>query len=192
MPPQPRPVRQAEGHANDRPPLRRALRSWQIFFIVLGGIIGAGFFVGSSFALSVAGPGGALLAFALVGSVAIAVMEGICEMIVLWPIPNAMVKFVRAFVDEELAKVVGVGYWCTYSVTFSALVIGAVNLADYWDLSGAWKAVLFIIAPIVLAAINSRQVEVFGWIELAAGVIKLALVAGLSAARERRRRGVQG
>jgi yeast amino acid transporter len=59
----------------------------------------------------VAGPEGTLLAFILLGLVAMAVMEGICEMIVLWPIPNAMVEFVRAFVDPDLAIVVGLSYW---------------------------------------------------------------------------------
>jgi amino acid transporter len=52
-----------------------------------------------------------MLAFALVGVVAIAAMEGVCEMIVLWPIPNPMVEFVRAFVDPDLAIVVGIAYW---------------------------------------------------------------------------------
>lgn len=52
-----------------------------------------------------------MLAFALVGLVAIATMEGVCEMIVLWPIPNPMVEFVRAFVDPDLAIVVGIAYW---------------------------------------------------------------------------------
>ena len=61
--------------------------------------------------LGVAGPGATLLAFGLIGIVAIAVMEGICEMVVLWPVPNAMVEFVRAFVDPDLAKVVGISYW---------------------------------------------------------------------------------
>jgi yeast amino acid transporter len=61
--------------------------------------------------LGVAGPEGTLLAFILLGLVAMAVMEGICEMIVLWPIPNAMVEFVRAFVDPDLAIVVGLSYW---------------------------------------------------------------------------------
>lgn len=162
---------------NDK--LRRTLNSWQIFSIVIGGVIGSGFFSGSSLALSIAGPGGALLAFSLVGCVAIAVMEGICEMIVLWPIPNAMVEFVGAFVDRELSRVIGIGYWYTYSVSFSALIIGAVDLADYWNLSDMWKAILFIIIPIALAAINTRRVEVFGWIELGAGIVKLILVVGL-------------
>ena len=58
-----------------------------------------------------AGPGGTLLAFISVGLVAITAMEGVCEMIVLWPIPNPMVEFVRAFVDRDLAIVVGTAYW---------------------------------------------------------------------------------
>lgn len=52
-----------------------------------------------------------MLAFALIGLVAIAAMEGVCEMIVFWPIPNPMVEFVRAFVDPDLAIVVGIAYW---------------------------------------------------------------------------------
>jgi amino acid transporter len=39
------------------------------------------------------------------------VMEGVCEQIVLWPISNPMIEFVRAFVDRDLAIVVGIAYW---------------------------------------------------------------------------------
>jgi yeast amino acid transporter len=61
--------------------------------------------------LAISGPGGVLIAFGVVGLVAIFVMEGVCEMIVLWPISNAMIEFVRAFVDPDLAIVVGITYW---------------------------------------------------------------------------------
>jgi amino acid permease len=40
-------------------------------------------------------------------------MEGIAEMIGHWPIPNAMVEFVKAFVDKDLAIIVGFAYWYT-------------------------------------------------------------------------------
>lgn len=161
------------------PRLRRKLRSWHIYFIGLGGIIGLGFFANSSLILGLAGPEGALLAFALVGLVSIAVMEGICEMIVLWPISNAMVEFVRAFVDEDLAIVVGVAYWYTYSVTFTALVVGAANLADFWDIPSSWKSMIFVLVPIMLWIINSFRVEVYGWIEFLGGIAKLILVTGV-------------
>ena len=112
------------------------------------------------------------------GAVANTVMEGICEMILLWPIPSAMVEFVSEFVDKELGIVVGIAYWyasyhpeyttChqltaaryTYSVTFSALVISAGSLADYWGIPFAWKSVIYIFVPIALWAINALRVEV--------------------------------
>lgn len=126
--------------------------------------------------MSVAGPGGTLLAFAVVGFIAFCVMEGVCEMIVLWPIPNAMVEFVRTFVDEDLAVTIGVAYWLvqywsgkeletdnfsyTYTVTFSALILSAANLADYWNISQGLKSTIFVAAPLSLAVLNLLWVEV--------------------------------
>ena len=83
--------------------------------ITIGGIIGIGFATTSGQVLAIAGPGGTLVAFGVNGFVAICVMEGICEMIVLWPISNAMIEFVRAFVDKDLAIVVGIAYWYVIS-----------------------------------------------------------------------------
>ena len=79
--------------------------------IAISSVIGVTIFYGDGEALEVAGPSGALLAFAIVGIVAICVMEGISEMIQMFPTPNALMEFVRAFVDEDLAWVVGVAYW---------------------------------------------------------------------------------
>lgn len=80
-------------------------------FIAIGGTIGLGFATTTGEVLAISGPAGVLIAFAVVGIVAIMVNEGICEMIVLWPISNAMMEFVRAFVDRDLAIVVGIAYW---------------------------------------------------------------------------------
>ncbi len=79
--------------------------------ITISSVIGVTVFYGDGEALEVAGPSGALLAFAIVGVVAICVMEGISEMIQMFPTPNALMEFVRVFVDEDLAWVVGVAYW---------------------------------------------------------------------------------
>ena len=79
--------------------------------ICIGGTIGIGFAKSSGEIVAIAGPGGTLIAFVAVGLVAVCVMEGVCEMINLWPISNAMIEFVRAFVDPDLAIVVGFTYW---------------------------------------------------------------------------------
>lgn len=62
-------------------------------------------------ALEIAGPGGVLLAYFIVGAIAVAVMEGVSEMIQLFPAPNAIVEYIRNFVDADLAFVVGISYW---------------------------------------------------------------------------------
>ena len=38
-------------------------------------------------------------------------MQGITEMISIWPVRGALVELVRNFVDEDLALTVGVAYW---------------------------------------------------------------------------------
>lgn len=72
-------------------------------------------------ALEVAGPGGMLLAYCVVGVIAVAVMEVVSEMIQLFPAPNAIPEYVRNFVDVDLAWVVGIAYWC---VTLGTLAQG--------------------------------------------------------------------
>ena len=106
---------------------RRELRGWQIFvslivvrgvnqahapqMILISGIIGVTIFATNGEFLRTAGPAGLMTAIAYVGINAIFVMEGLSELIVLWPVSNAMVEYVRTFVDEDLALVVGLTYW---------------------------------------------------------------------------------
>lgn len=80
-------------------------------FINLSTVIGVTIFYSDGYALEVAGPAGALLAFAVVGIVGISVMECVSELTQMFPTPNALVEFVRIFVDEDLAWVIGVVYW---------------------------------------------------------------------------------
>ncbi len=43
--------------------------------------------------------------------IAICAAEGLSELTQLFPAPNAIVEYVRAFVDEDLAWVIGIAYW---------------------------------------------------------------------------------
>jgi len=62
-----------------------------------------------------------LLAFSIIGLVAIAVMEGVSEMVQLFPAPNAVVEYVKAFVDADLAWALGVIYWSLTGLFFTLL-----------------------------------------------------------------------
>ena len=79
--------------------------------ITTSGTLGAGFYVRTGLVLHLAGPLGALLSFVLLTALAWAVMQCMTEMLCIWPVPGALVEFVRAFVDPELAVIIGITYW---------------------------------------------------------------------------------
>ncbi|KAE9376316.1 hypothetical protein N431DRAFT_180098 [Stipitochalara longipes BDJ] len=179
-----------------RPLLKRTLLSTDIFMIVISGTIGMGLFENSGEALSIAGPGGGIIAFGIVGIGVICVMEGIATMICQWPIENAMVEFVNAFVDRDLATVVGIAYWYistnlsrvpivlktfrySYALNFATMILAAVKLASYWDLAFVLQSIPFIVgAPILLLSINFLGILWYGRIEVGLGILKITFVVG--------------
>lgn len=66
---------------------------------------------GTGLVLHIAGPAGLLTAVAFVGVTCISVMEALSEMIILWPVAMGLYEYVRAFVDHDLAIVIGIAYW---------------------------------------------------------------------------------
>src|SRR5436853_6500320 len=66
----------------------------------------------------------------------------------------------------------------TYCVTFSALIISATALTEYWGIDSIFKGLIYFLVPIGLMILNAFPVQVFGWIELFGGIAKLALVLG--------------
>ena len=170
-------------------------------FIAVSTVIGVTIFSSDGKALAVAGPSGALLAFAIVGIVAICVMECVSELIQMFPTPNAIVKFIQVFVDEDLAWVIGIGYWYgslsqhfwhsgvvfdnnryTWATIFPTLIISAADFTDYWDLPQVYQTVVFyIFAALVMLAINCAGVFVSS-LSRKSNVLKLTiprLLAGL-------------
>jgi yeast amino acid transporter len=89
-------------------------------FIVISGTIGLGLFTDSGEILGLAGPGGAIVAYILVGFLVMAIMAGIAEMIDHWPISGALMEFVSGFVDKDLAILLGIAYWYAHLMPLSS------------------------------------------------------------------------
>ncbi|KAH0170182.1 hypothetical protein KCU67_g2751, partial [Aureobasidium melanogenum] len=135
--------------------------------ITISGVLGIGLYVRSGEILRLGGPAAVLSSFAVLAFIAWAVMQCIAEMLCIWPVPGALVEFVRAFVDDELGIVVGVAYWFTYSINLSALITATAIEARLFQPAPAVEViVLFIMIPGVLFAINSLGVALYGFVEV--------------------------
>ncbi|ESU15682.1 hypothetical protein FGSG_09152 [Fusarium graminearum PH-1] len=159
--------------------LRRKLEGKHIFMIAINGTLGTGLYVRSGQILELGGPVAVIMSFIFLGILTWAVMQCIAEMLCLWPIPGAIPVFVRKFVDKELGDTVGVAYWYTYSIGFSALIATSASVLNYWtaDVEGFTEGFVFIALPVTLVIINAVKVEIYGWIEVVTGVIKMAFLA---------------
>src|ERR1700679_2052217 len=113
------------------PQLRQGLSQRQLTMIAIGGIIGAGFFVGSGVVIGKAGPA-AFLTYALCGVLIILVMRMLGEMATANPSTGSFAEYARQAMGGWAGFSVGWLYWYFWVVVvgFEAIAGGAV--LSYW------------------------------------------------------------
>jgi hypothetical protein len=79
--------------------------------IAFSGTIGNGLFLGSGKSLASAGPGGAVVAYVLMGTVISSVISCLGEMTALMPVNAPVMEFPRRFVSRGVGFAVGWIYW---------------------------------------------------------------------------------
>lgn len=146
------------------------LRNRHIAMIALGGIIGAGLFVGSGAAIAATGPA-VLLAFLAVGILVILVMRMLGEMVVADPGRGSFVEYIRAAYGNRAGFTAGWLYWFFWVVVLgSEAIAGAILLRDWVGLP-VWVLSILLIA--VLKLINFAAPRVFGECEFWLSLIKV-------------------
>lgn len=93
--------------------VKRRLKQRHIQMIAIAGTLGTGLFLGTGEAIRTAGPLGALISFALVGSVAYSSLCSLGEMTSLAPISGSFPHFASRWVDPALGFAVGWNYFFT-------------------------------------------------------------------------------
>src|SRR6201982_3288295 len=96
--------------AADRHELSRSLRPRHVAMITIGGIIGAGLFVGSSVAIAAAGPA-IIVSYVLTGFLLLLVMRMLGEMAVEMPQVRSFTEFTRAAMGHWAGFTIGWLYW---------------------------------------------------------------------------------
>ncbi|KAI6116792.1 general APC amino acid permease [Pisolithus croceorrhizus] len=152
---------------------RRRLEQRHVQMIAITGTIGTALFLGSGQALSGGGPVGALLAYALVGSVAYASLSSAGEMTSLAPVPGSFAHFAHRWVDEAVGFAVSCIYFFTNAVTIPSEIVGAELLITYWKANDQPYIVLILG---VICLVNLFGVRYFGEVEFWFGIVKSAMI----------------
>ena len=100
--------------------------------IAIGGAIGTGLFFASGGAIAQAGPGGAMLAYAVMGLAVFCMMQSLGEMATQLPIRGSFEAYAERFIDPSLAFAVGWNYWFSWAVTLAAELVAGALIVQFW------------------------------------------------------------
>ena len=158
-----------------KPELKRGLKSRHITMISLGGTIGTGLFLASGSAIATAGPGGTLLAYALIGIMVYFLMTSLGEMAAFMPTSGSFSTYATRFVDPALGFALGWNYWYNWAITIAAEIAAVSIIMKYWfpNSSSLLWAVLFIV---IVLTFNLLSVKAYGESEYWFAMIKVATV----------------
>ncbi|KAI8646893.1 amino acid permease-domain-containing protein [Parasitella parasitica] len=121
--------------------------------IALGGTIGTGLFMASGKAISSGGPGGALVAYGIVGILVFCVMMSLGEMSAYIPVSGSFAHYARRFVDPSLGFMLGWIYWVNWSVGVAVELTGVAMIMEYWGYGEVEYWISFVKVLTVIAFI---------------------------------------
>ncbi|MCF4006610.1 amino acid permease [Corynebacterium uropygiale] len=126
--------------------------------IAIGGAIGTGLFVASGATISDAGPGGALVAYALVGIMVWLVMQSLGEMAAYLPVAGSFQEYGTRYVSPSFGFAMGWNYWFNWAITVAAELVAAALVMKYWlpDVPSIVWSALFLALIFGLNALSAR------------------------------------
>ncbi|MET9231166.1 amino acid permease [Lentzea sp. NPDC003310] len=150
------------------------LRERHVTMIALGGVIGAGLFVGTGAGIALAGPA-VLLSFGLAAVLALLVLRMLGEMAAEYPSGGAFSVHAEKALGPWAGFTVGWTYWATVGVVLAVEATGAAKIASGWlPVVPQWAWVLLFMS--VLTAVNLANVRNFGEFEFWFAGLKVAAI----------------
>ncbi|KAJ2273216.1 hypothetical protein EV176_001855 [Coemansia sp. RSA 451] len=157
------------------PKLQRKLKGRQMGMIAIGGTIGTGLFIGSGSTLADAGPAGALVAFAVMGSMVFFVCTSLGEMSTFIPTSDPFNHFGARFLDPALGFAFGWNYWYSWMLTVGSELVACGIIVQYW-LPNINSAIWSVISLLVMFSFNAISVRGYGEAEFWMASLKVSAV----------------
>lgn len=138
--------------------LKRGLSARHLNMIALGGSIGTGIFIAMGDTLNQAGPGGALVAYGLVGIMVYFLITSLGEMATHMPISGSFSSYATKFIDPSLGFALGWNYWYNWAITVAAEMVAGALIMKYWfpNVSGFVWSAIFLSIIVGLNVLSSK------------------------------------
>jgi L-asparagine transporter-like permease len=163
----------AEGAGPEARELAKSLRSRHVAMISIGGIIGAGLFVGSSSAIATIGPA-VVASYALAGLVVLVIMRMLSEMASGSPGLGSFIEYIRLGLGDWAGFVSGWLYWYFWVVVVAIEAIAGAALLHEWIDLPVWQIGLALM--LALTAVNLMSSRSYGEFEFWFSSIKVAAI----------------
>ncbi|MFF5469999.1 amino acid permease [Streptomyces achromogenes] len=164
--------------------LSHGLKQRHLSMIALGGVIGAGLFVGSGAGIAVAGPS-IVVAYALSGVLVMLVMRMLGEMSAAYPSSGSFSAHAERAIGPWAGFAAGWSFWVLLCTAVGLEGIGAAKIVQGW-LPGTPQWMWVALFMVVFCGTNLAAVKNFGEFEfwfaaLKVGAISLFLILGVLA-----------
>ena len=155
--------------------VKRGLKTRHVSMIALGGSIGTGLFVASGSVISQAGPGGALVAYLLMGLMVYFLMTSLGEMATNTPVSGSFAAYAGKYVDPALGFAMGWNYWFNWAITVAVDISTAALVMKFWlpHMPG-W--IFSAITLALILCVNALSVKSFGETEFWMSLIKVITI----------------
>ncbi|MFG3254614.1 amino acid permease [Streptomyces sp. NPDC048172] len=179
-------TRETEAEAEAAPPepppggtggsggLHIGLKQRHMTLIALGGVIGAGLFVGSGVVISETGPA-SIVSFLLAGGLAILVMRMLGEMAVARPAVGSFYSYARLALGSWGGFTIGWLYWYFWVNVVALEAVTGATIIHAW-LPGIDLWVISLCLMVLLTAVNLFSVKSFGEFEYWFASLKIAAI----------------
>jgi GABA permease len=153
--------------------LSRTLRPRHVAMITIGGIIGAGLFVGSSVAIKATGPA-VIISYTLTGFLLLLVMRMLGEMAVEMPQVRSFTEFTRATLGNWAGFSVGWLYWYFWVTVIPVEAIAGAGIIRDWVPLPEWA--IGTVLMVCMTSVNLMSARAYGEFEFWFSSIKVAAI----------------
>lgn len=158
--------------------LAHSLKPRHVTMISIGGIIGAGIFVGSSAAIHIAGPG-VLLTYALCGTLVFVIMRMLGEMAMARPGVGSFTGYAALGLGPWAGFTTAWLYYYFWVITIAVEAIAGANMLTPFIPLPMWALAALLIAAMTL--VNLFSVKTYGEFEFWFASLKVVTIVGFVA-----------